>query len=99
MANTKSAQKRAKQSEVKRTRNNARKTAIKTAIRKVIDAVDKHSDVNKAQELLRDVAAQLGRAKGKGTFHRNAAARKLSRLTKRVNKHTSHAQKSSTASN
>lgn len=78
-----SAEKRNKQAEKRRDRNVARKSAIKTAIKKVHSALEAN-DVMTAKELLRDVQAQLSRARGKGTLHRNTAARKMSRLAKRV---------------
>lgn len=78
-----SAEKRAKQAEKRRLRNMARKTAIKTAMRKVHDALE-GNDVASAKNLLKDVQAQLSRARGKGVLHRNTAARKMSRLARRV---------------
>lgn len=87
MANTKSAKKQAKQNEKKRVRNLARKTNIKTSIKKVLTVLDNSSpDVEKAQNLLKEVASKLARAKSKGVMHKNTAARKLSRLAKRINK-------------
>ena len=83
MANIKSAKKRAKQSEVKRVRNAARRTSVKSAIKKVMVAV-KNSDKAGAQELLRDAEAKIARARGKGLFHRNTAARKISVIAKEV---------------
>lgn len=85
MANIKSAKKQAKQSEVRRVRNLGRRTSIKTAIKKVLIALDKGVDFAQTKELLSNVAAKLARAKGKGVLHRNTAARKLSRLAKRIN--------------
>jgi small subunit ribosomal protein S20 len=82
MANIKSAKKRALQAVARRQQNLARKTAIKTAIKKVHVALEVNPD--KAVELLKDVQAQLGRAKGKDVIHANTAARKLSRLAKKV---------------
>ncbi len=82
MANTSSAKKAAKQSEVRQERNTARRTAIKTAIKKVLAALS--NDASQAQDLLKDVAAQLSRAKSKGMIHANTASRKLSRLAKKV---------------
>jgi small subunit ribosomal protein S20 len=82
MANTSSAKKAAKQSVVREERNLSRRTAIKTAIKKVLTALS--TDTKEAQELLKDVAAQLSRAKSKGMIHANTAARKLSRLAKKV---------------
>jgi small subunit ribosomal protein S20 len=84
MANIKSAKKRAKQTIKKRQKNLTRKTALKTAVKKVLAAVQDGSDVNKAKTLLRDAEAKLSRAKGKGVIHKNTARRKVSRLAKRV---------------
>jgi len=87
MANTSSAKKAAKQSEKKRVNNLARRTAVKTAIKKVLAAIEvKDIDATKTDALLRDVAAKLYRARGKGVLHKNTVARKLGRLTKAVNK-------------
>ena len=85
MPNIKSAKKRATQDEKRRVRNNARKSAIKTATKKVLVAVEDNNLVE-AKELLKEVNAQLARAKGKGVLHRNTAARKMSRLAKQVAK-------------
>ncbi len=87
MANTSSAKKAAKQSEKRRVINVTRRTALKTSVKKVIAAIEiKEFDEKSATILLQDAAAQLARAKGKGVIHRNTAARKLSRLQKRLNK-------------
>ncbi len=85
MANTKSAKKQAKQNEVRRQRNLARRTAIKTSIKKVMGSLEKGADQAKTEELLSDIAAKLARAKSKRVMHKNTASRKLSRLAKRVN--------------
>ena len=86
MANTSSAKKAAKQNEKRRVRNLARRTAIKTAIKKVLASLEnKTVDAKTSQTLLKDVAAKLARAKSKGIMHSNTAARKLGRLTKKVN--------------
>lgn len=84
MANTKSAQKNARKNEVRRIRNNARRSSLKTAIRKVYTSLEAANNPAQAQELLQDVAAKLGRARGKGILHKNTAARKLSRLARQV---------------
>jgi small subunit ribosomal protein S20 len=84
MANIKSAQKRAKQEQVRRKINLARKTAMKTAIRKVLVAVENGENPAHVQELLRAAEAKIARARGKGLIHKNAASRKISRLTKRA---------------
>ena len=83
MANTKSAKKQAIQSEKRRKINLARKTAIKTAIKKLLTEVA-GNDATKAQAALKDVEAKLARARGKHVMHKNTVARKVSRLAKRV---------------
>lgn len=84
MANIKSAKKRAKQSEKRRLSNSARKTAIKTASKALIEAIQEKKDMAVVKELLKTVESKLSRAKNKGVFHSNAAARKTGRLAKRV---------------
>lgn len=84
MPNIKSAIKRAKQSETKRAINNARKSSVKTAIKKVMAALSSNEDIAIAKELLRDAEAKIARAKGKGVMHANTASRSVSRLAKRV---------------
>ena len=84
MANIKSAKKRAKQNEKKRQVNLSRITSLRTSIKKLVRAIDAKSDSVKVKELFDDAQAQLARAKGKGLIHANTAARKTSRLAKRV---------------
>lgn len=83
MANHKSALKRAKQSEVRRLRNRARKTRMKNVIKSLEDALRSNPEL--AQERLRDAISTIDRTAQKGVIHRNKAARKISRLTSRVN--------------
>lgn len=84
MANIKSAKKQAKQNIKRRAINLARKTAIKTAMKKVFTALEKQEPIEKTKELLRDAEAQLARAKNKGVLHANTVQRKISRLAKKV---------------
>ncbi len=84
MANTKSAKKSARQNEVRRQRNLARRTYLKTVVKKVVVAVE-HGDAGQAQQLLKRAQAALARAKGKGVVHANTAARKVSRLARKIN--------------
>lgn len=84
MANTKSAQKRAKQSEKKRLRNLARKSAVKSAVKKVLTTLEDGHEAERLAALLQEAEAQIARARSKGIFHRNTAARKIGRLAKRV---------------
>jgi len=84
MANIKSAKKRAKQSEKKRIKNLNRKSAIKTAVKKLLLAIEQGEDKEKTITLLKDVESQLARAKCKKVIKKKAASRKISRLAKKV---------------
>ncbi len=86
MANSKSARKRVLQNEKRRLFNLARRSDVKTAIKKLLITIDQKADASKAQSLLSDVNAKLARAKSKGIMHANTASRKISRLTKQFNK-------------
>jgi small subunit ribosomal protein S20 len=83
MANTASARKRIRQS-VKRTqRNHARKSRMRTFVKKVETAI---AGGNKQEAIaaLREAQPEMQRAAGKGVVHKNTIARKLSRLSVRV---------------
>ena len=83
MANTASARKRVRQN-VKRTeRNRARKSRVRTFLRKVEQALA-GGDPAAAQAALRDAQPELQRAATKGVMHRNTVARKISRLSSRI---------------
>lgn len=84
MANIKSAKKRAKQSEKRRLVNASRKTAIKTSTKTLLDAMTQGKDLATLKAMLKDVESKVARAKNKHVFHKNAAARKVGRLAKRV---------------
>jgi small subunit ribosomal protein S20 len=82
MANTKSAQKRMRQT-VKRTeRNQARKSRMRTFIKKVETAIA-GGDKEAANVALRAAQPEMQRAAGKGVIHANTVSRKLSRLSAR----------------
>lgn len=83
MANIKSAQKRARQAVKRRTINLARSTALKTAVKKVLIAIENQVEPAKVKDLMRAAEAQIARAKRK-VLHANAASRKVSGLAKRV---------------
>lgn len=83
MANIKSAKKRAKTNEVRRQRNVARRSDVKTATKKVIAALEAN-DFGAAKDLLRDAESKIARAKGKGVLKKNTAARNISKLAKKV---------------
>jgi len=84
MANIKSAKKRAKQSEKRRAVNLARKSAIKSSTKAVLDALAKNADDVTIKKLLAEAEARVYRAKSKRQMHRNTAARKVGRLAKKV---------------
>ncbi|SFM79200.1 30S ribosomal protein S20 [Thermodesulforhabdus norvegica] len=85
MPHHKSAIKRMKQNEKRRMRNRARKSRMKTAIRAVEQAMFE-KDIEKVQQKLREAVSVIARTAAKGTIHPNKAARKISRLTRRVNR-------------
>ena len=85
MANIKSAKKRIKVIETKTLRNKMIKSKIKTYI-KSLDAAIASGDKALATEKLNATIAEISKATSKGIFHKNNAARKISNLTKAVNK-------------
>ncbi|MFZ9933174.1 MAG: 30S ribosomal protein S20 [Chthoniobacterales bacterium] len=83
MANIKSAAKRARQTKVRTARNRSTLNALKTASKKTGAAVGA-SDKKTATELARTLSSELDRAVKHGTIHRNAAARRKSRLARQL---------------
>ena len=83
MANIKSAKKAVKQNKVRRLRNISRTSDIKTACKKVEDALQSQ-DTSLAKEMLRAVESKISRARGKGLFKKNTASRKVSCLARKV---------------
>ena len=82
MANIKSAKKRAELSERSRVRNVAYKSSIRTALRRVLEAIKANgSDVNAR---VSQAHSLIDRAVLKGILHKNNGARLKSRLAKRV---------------
>jgi small subunit ribosomal protein S20 len=79
MPHTSSAKKRLRQSLERRTKNRATKSAVKTQVRKVRQAVAA-GDIAMAETELRVAAKKLDRAGIKRVIHPNAAARTKSRL-------------------
>lgn len=85
MANIKSAKKRIRVIETKTLRNKMIKSKVKTLTKKVESAVAA-GDQNLAAAALKEAVVAIDKAAAKGIFHKNTAARKVSRLTKAVNK-------------
>ncbi|MFQ5494035.1 MAG: 30S ribosomal protein S20 [Phycisphaerae bacterium] len=84
MANSASARKRIGQNERNRVRNRARKSVVKSSTRKLLDAIH-NGELDKAREALPGVQKLLDQVAAKGTLHRNTAARRKSRLARRLN--------------
>lgn len=83
MANSPQARKRVRQA-VKRTEvNKARKSRIRTFVRKVEEAIQS-GDQEQARDALRQAQPEIVRGGLKGVMHKNAASRKVSRLAHRV---------------
>ena len=87
MPNIKSSIRSAKTDAERRARNFPVKSSIKTAARKVVDGAQAGNQ-EEAQTLLAKASSLIDKAAGKGIIHKNTAARKKSRLAKRVNKIT-----------
>ena len=84
MPNHKSAEKRVRQSEKRRTINRSNRTKVRTYIKKLRMALDggKNDDI---QQVLPETISVIDKAVQKGVMHKNAAARYKSRLTVRAN--------------
>lgn len=84
MANIKSAKKRILVTATKTARNKSIKSAVKTSMKKVETAVNEKNK-EEAQAALTAAISTISKAAKKGVYHKNNAARKVSRLTKLVN--------------
>jgi small subunit ribosomal protein S20 len=84
LATHKSAEKRARQTKARSTRNSSLTGALKTFEKKVRDAYTKR-DAKLALDALKKLASEFDKAASKGVIHAKKAARKVSRLSKLVN--------------
>jgi small subunit ribosomal protein S20 len=84
MANTSSAKKAARKIERLTKVNSARRSRVRTFVRKVEEAIEA-GDKKAAQVALKAAEPELMRAVGKGVVPANTGARKVSRLSRRVN--------------
>jgi len=84
VAHSLSAKKRVRQSLKRRARNRYRKEQLKDQIKNFTSALV-HGDFKKAEEELRKTAQRLDKVASKHTIHKNTAARKRSRLARRLN--------------
>jgi len=84
VANTRSALKRIKQSEVRRLRNKQVKTKVKNTVRNFLSSLNEDNDESAAQNLI-TASKIIDKAASKGVLHKRTAARKKSRLAKKLN--------------
>jgi len=85
LANTKSATKEIRVAEARQGRNKSVRSLTKTIVHKAESTVNK-GEMEAAQTDVKAAASSLDKAAGAGIIHANAAARKKSRLTKKLNK-------------
>lgn len=89
MANTKSAQKRIRANEHRRVRNQMYRSRVKTMIRKAEQLIFSGQP---SDEAVRDAVSTLDKAAVKGIIHKNNAARRKSRLMKKLSSYQPPAQ-------
>jgi small subunit ribosomal protein S20 len=80
-----SAEKRHRQSLKRQARNRAIKTRVRTAAKQVLDAIAGNNKEN-SEVALRNAMKVLAKAASKGTLNRNAASRKIARLSRRFHR-------------
>jgi len=83
MANTEQSKKRARQADARYAVNKARRSRIRTFLRKVEEALAS-GDEKAAADALKAAQPELARGVTKGVLHKNTVARKMSRLSSRV---------------
>ena len=83
MANSIQSKKRARQNEARFQVNKARRSRIRTFLRKVEEAIAS-GDSDAAKAALRTAQPEIMRGVSKGVMHKNTVARKMSRLSSRV---------------
>jgi small subunit ribosomal protein S20 len=79
-----SAKKRIRQNAVRRSRNRARKRLLKIDVRTFTEAVSE-GDSAKAADALKVAAKRISQVAAKGTIHKNAASRRISRMQRKLN--------------
>lgn len=83
MANHVSSKKRIRRNAARAEINGARRSRIRTFIKKIETAIDAGSE-KEARDAFQKAQPELQRGVAKGIFHKNTAARKLSRLSARI---------------
>jgi len=84
VAHTLSANKRIRQSEARRAKNRSEKSRMKTSIKRYASVLAS-GDVNAAEMALRKSISTIYSVAGSGIIHKNQAARRASRMTKKLN--------------
>ncbi|MFP3928756.1 MAG: 30S ribosomal protein S20 [Desulfobacteraceae bacterium] len=84
MANHKSAIKRARQNETRRVRNRSYKTRVKNVVKEVRAAAE--TSPEEARERLSKAVSTIQKTAVKGIIPKNKASRKISRLSRQVNR-------------
>ena len=82
MANIASQIKRNRQNEKRRQRNKAVRSEVKTRVKRAVDAAD--AGAESAADAVRIAMKRIDKAAAKGVIHKNEAARRKSRLAKRL---------------
>jgi len=85
MANHKSSEKRARQTIVRNQRNRQTLSTMRTAIRRVREAIDA-KQLDKLDALFREAQSVIATSRRKGVIHKNNMARRISRLSAQVKK-------------
>jgi small subunit ribosomal protein S20 len=84
VAHSLSSKKRIRQNVTRRALNRARRSTLRTELRKADDSLA-HSGAADVEKVVHETCQDLDREANRGTLHRNAAARRKSRLTRRLN--------------
>jgi len=84
LPNIKSSERSVKTDALRRSQNLSTKSTVRTAIRKVTASVDA-GNADESKTLLTNASSVIDKAVAKGVLHKNAAARKKSRLAKKIN--------------
>ncbi len=85
MANNKSAIKRIRQNEKRRVKNSRVKASLRTAAKSVVSTLNKASDPQELADNFKNFVKRTDSAARKGVIHKRTAARRKSRLAKRIN--------------
>lgn len=85
MRKNKSAIKKASQAEARRLRNSHAKSTMKTYVKKAMAALE-GEDQSRIEGSFREAVVYINKAASKGVIHKNTASRKVSRLSKKVDR-------------